>query len=230
MASKDIKYSEEYNELQEQRIPALRQSLVEYNELLENAMGYRLTEPIPNIEIQYNNTSINIDWEFRRAGIEPNDSLVRAAIRDDMLDIVYHGIQCLIQSADLITQKGKEEEILGKVDDYYDFDHQMWKYDYRKDIVDHIMVYFLDTYQEVKKQIEEDNQKTGKNESSSVDAILTHDMIEEIIDTLRKLDFSEKDIKDAEEKWYEVLLDVLRAREKREKKERKRTRIDKEER
>ena len=204
MLSTEVNYGEEYKELQEVRIPAMRKALKEYDQLLENAMGYHLTQPVPNIEIQYNNSSIYIDWEFRHAGIDPNNNWVREAIRSDMMDKVNCGIYCLTESADLIKEKRSESEILGKVDQYYDFDRQLWRYDYKKDIVDHVMLYCLATYNAVKAQ----------EEKQLVDDILTPDILEEILETLKKLGFSEQVLLDAEEKWHEVLLDVLRVKEK----------------
>lgn len=215
MIKKETNYIDEYTELQEKLIPDMSKNIRDYNNLLEMAYGYRLSNPLPNIQIQYNNSSIYVDWEFRKAGVDPSENLVRNAIRSDMQEIVYKGTNALTNSAEIIMETGSERDTLEYIKEYNDADMQLWKYDYKKDIVDHIMIYCLETYHSAKKQCEdEDKASNSLRKKYTVDDILTPDMLEEILDTLKKLGFSERTLLETEEKWHEVLLDVLRTKEK----------------
>ena len=223
MENQEIDYGEEYRELQEELIPEMASVIRNFSAVLEKGMGLRLSNPLPNIQIQYNNSSIYIDHEFRKAGIHDlQDDLVREAIRSDMQDIVYKGVKSLIDCTEIARSNGNEREIMELIEQYEQADVELWKYDYRKDLVDHIMLYFLESYYDVKKQIEEEEKnKTGDSKKYAVDDILTQDMLDEVIDTLKKLQLPENVILDAEEKWHEVLLDVIRNKEKEKERERK---------
>ena len=208
-------YGEEYIELQEKLIPGMASSLRSFDDLLEKVFGYRLSEPLPNIEVQYNNASIYVDWEFKKAGIHDfQDNLVRESIKSNMQDIVYRGAQALTESTNLIAKHAPEEKIMEGIEIYKQADEKLWKYDYREDLVDHIMLYFLESYFDVKRQWEEDERKGGSQKKYTVDDILTQDMLDEVLETLKKLELPEQVLLEAEEKWYEVLLDVIRQKEK----------------
>jgi len=214
MSSNDIKYGEEYIELEEVLIPEMASILREYNDLLEKRFGYRLVEQLTNIDIQYNNSLIYIDHEFRKVGVDPNENLVREAIKSHMQEILFDGTTALEKSATLIGEGGSEEDVFKYLKKYNDSDEKLWKYDYKDKLVDHIMIYFLNSYFEIKKNLELESRKEGTNRKYSVDEILTSDMLSEVIDTLTKLGFPKEILLEAEEKWSEVLISLIKEKER----------------
>lgn len=175
--SKEINYDEKYEILQDNEIPEMREIIKDFNSLIELRFGRKLSEDkLPNIAIQYNNSSINIDWDFRHAGIDPLDNLVRDAIDSDMIDIVERGKNYLIMSAMLIGDKRANEEIVVRfLNSYNNSDKQLWKYNYKENLINTIIKYLRKTY----------------INSKSVQEQFDDDMLKEILDTLEKLGLSE---------------------------------------
>lgn len=208
-------YTIEYNSLTNHLIPATSKLINGLNDLLEVAYGYRLSEQLPNIMVQYNNASVFVDGDFRHSGIDPRNNYVRDAIRSDLYKIMSSGINCLSRCKKFLPKQSKEREVMECIKKYNEADTKLWKYDFRHEMVDHILVYFLDMYEDEIENYRKSNPSGSMENAPTVDDILTNEMYNEVLDTLKKLGFPEQVLLDFEERWHEVLKSVLRHNEKR---------------
>lgn len=190
-------YDQKYTDLQEKIIPGMEKSLGEFNNIIEMRFGNRLSsDQLPNIQKQYNNSSIYVDWDFKNVGLDPSDNVVRAAIDEDMQTILYEGVLNVVKCTESIAHRKPTKSIIECIDEYNEADRQLWKYNYKDRIVDIIKMYTSNMYESLK--AEEINIK------GNIEEFFNIMLLPEILDSLNKLGFPEKE-KEMFKGWREFI-------------------------